>query len=71
MAGRKSKWLNRGNPSMRNAPIANRAKPGSPSRKAAAKLQSRINAWSNPESKRFMEQKGQGGAKCPGSRQFH
>ena len=37
MCGKNSKWRNRGNPAMRNAPIANRAEPGQPQRKAATK----------------------------------
>lgn len=69
MAGKKSKWLNRGNKSMANAPIANRAVSGGLNRKAAKRLQARINAWKAPESKRFQEAISQGGAKCPGSLQ--
>ena len=71
MSGRLSKWKNRGNPAMKNAPIANRAVAGKPHRKAAKKLQARIQAWANPEGKAFRDQKDEGGAKCPGSRQFY
>jgi len=71
MAGKRSQWINRGNPKMQNAPIANRAKSGGNNRKAAKNLAQRVQAWSAPESKRFQEQIASGGAKCPGSLQFH
>lgn len=71
MCGKNSKWRNRGNKAMHQAPIANRAKNGGPNRKANAKLQARIKAWQAPESKQFQNQVAAGGAKCPGSLQFH
>lgn len=52
-------------------PVADKAKKGQPKAKHLRRIEARIKAWANPESKQFEKQIADGGAKCPGSRKYY